>query len=281
MSTGIGAIVITRYEESQIVGCLRSLSFCDERIVVDSFSEDGTVERSRPLAEHIYRRTFIHHAEQKNWALRQAKSDWVLIVDADERVPPELARELVEKAANGSRDGYWLRRQNSFFGRRILGAGWGRDRVLRFLRRDAGIYAAQYLHEEIRLHEGRRAGTCRHPLEHHSYRDWPSTFERFLSYSTRGARDREGRRVRTSPWRVARKPLGRFLRQYLLQGGWRDGMHGYVLCAWSAAGVFVREAKLLLGETQAELLGAGHGGEIRVETIQGRTPVPGPNGETV
>jgi glycosyltransferase involved in cell wall biosynthesis len=270
MSCGIGAIVITRNEESQIVDCLRSVAFCDERIVVDSFSTDDTVRRASDHAEHVYRRTFIHHADQKNWAMEQLRCSWALILDADERVSPALAEELIRRAEGGDADAYWLERRNDFFGRPMHSAGWGRDRVIRFLRRDAGRYRSQYLHEEIQLEPGRRVGFCRNPLLHYSYRDWDSTFERFLRYSSRGALDRQRRGLRGHPWRVAGKPLGRFLRQYLLQGAWREGIHGYVLCAWSAAGVFVREAKLVLGEIEAPVLGGGHRGAIRVETVRGR-----------
>jgi glycosyltransferase involved in cell wall biosynthesis len=271
MTTGIGALVITRYEEHDLEDCLRSLAFCDERVVVDSFSTDRTVDIACAHSEHVYRRTFRDFADQKNWGLGRLSTPWALIVDADERVGEELAREIVESVRRDDHDGFWLFRRNRFFGRVVTGAGWQHDRVLRLFRREGAHHPSRLVHEEAHLPEGARIGTCRARLEHHSYSDWPSTFGRLLSYTTRGAAERAQRGRKGSAWRVGTKPLWRFLRQYLLQGGWRDGVHGYVLCTWSAIGVFVREAKLRAEETERP---AAPSAEVCVEVVRGR-PVDG------
>jgi len=176
----IGALVITHDEAANIVDCLECLDFCDERVVVDSFSEDDTVVRAEALADRIFHREFVDHAEQKNWGMSQLDTDWILLIDADERVSSDLGRELESLAEDGDRDAYWLRRENAFFGRWIRGAGWRRDRVLRFLRNGAGHYPAARLHEEIQVDEGRSVGECRHRLWHYSYDAWSPTFERLL-----------------------------------------------------------------------------------------------------
>lgn len=268
--TGIGGIVITRNEERDLAACLETLDFCDEVLVVDSFSTDATVEIAMAGADRVVQRTFTTHAEQKNWAMAQLETPWILIVDADERVPKELAAELVGLAASADHDGYWLRRRTWFFGRAIRGAGWQRDRVLRFLRRGAGHYPPRAVHEEIELDAGRPAGTCRHRLEHFSYRDWDRAFARLLGYSTRAAADRV-HRGRPSGLKVFASPIGRFLRQYLLQGGFRDGLHGFVLCTFSAIGVFLRWAKLATGEVDIPAA-RGQDGPLRVQVRKG----PGP-----
>lgn len=269
-TTGIGALVITRNEEAMLEGCLRSLAFCDELVVVDSFSTDATVEIACRYADVVIRRSFVDFAEQKDFGLRCLSSPWALIVDADERVDDALAREVIDAVARDDHDGYWLLRRNRFFGRTISGAGWQRDRVLRLFRREGAYHPQRLVHEEAALPKGARIGTCLARLDHHSYRDWPSTFGRLLSYTSRGAADRAQKGHVGSGWRMATKPLGRFLRQYVLHGGWRDGIHGYVLCTWSAIGVFVREAKLRAGET--EIPGAPSG-PVRVEVVQGRPAV--------
>ena len=271
MKTGIGALVITRDEEEDLEACLRSLAFCDERVVVDSFSTDATVEIACRHAEHVVRRTFVDFAEQKDFGLRCLSTPWALVIDADERVGDELAREIVECVRRDDHDGFWLLRRNRFFGREVRGAGWQRDRVLRLFRRHGAWHPRRLVHEEVRLPDGSRITTCRARLDHHSYRDWSSTFGRLLSYTSRGAADRARRGHRGSGWRVGTKPLGRFLRQYLVQGGWRDGLHGYVLCTWSAIGVFVREAKLRAGETA---IPGAPSGPVRVEVVKGRGPGP-------
>lgn len=272
MSAHLTGVVIAGNEAANIEDCLRSLSFCDERILVDSFSDDDTVERARPHAEHIYRRSFRSHADQKNWALDQVEGPWALLLDADERIPPELAAEIRELCAKGEHDAYWIHRRNRFFGRWIRGAGWQRDRVLRLLRRDAGRYPEQMVHEEILLQAGRSAGRCEHRMLHLSYQDWPSTFSRLLSYTTRGARDREMRGKKGRARRVVLSPSARFLRQYFLQAGWRDGFHGFVLCTWAAIGVFLRELKLAVGETGRGAPDPALGGPSRVECVEGRPP---------
>ncbi len=268
---GIGALVIARNEQEAIVDCLRSLAFCDERVLVDSFSTDATVERALPLADRVYRRTFVAYGEQKNWGLRQLTTPWALVVDADERVPQALAEELVRLAKACARHGYWIRRRNVFFGRVVHGAGWGRDRVLRFFLRERGAYDERAVHEEVCLRPGSRAGTCRGRLEHLSYADWDSTFERLLSYSTRGAADAAAAGRSARPWRLSLAPSARFLRQYVLQLGARDGVHGLVLCGLSGIGVFLRLAKLRLGEIEVRAVGpqGSAQGALRVETVKG------------
>jgi glycosyltransferase involved in cell wall biosynthesis len=266
----IGVVVITRNESANIGPCLDSVAFCEERVVVDSFSDDDTVERACAKAEHVYRREFIHHAEQKNWAVGQLDTEWVLVVDADERVTGELAEEIRRIVQGGEHDGWWVYRRNAFFGRFIRGAGWNRDRVLRLYRRDRGRYDDRFVHEEVSLDAGSTAGSCEHRLLHFSYTDWDSTFERLLSYSRSGARERARRGHRGSVGAVLLKPPGRFFRQYVLGAGWRDGLHGLVLCQWSALGVFLREARLLLGEFGNEDVNRGPIRNPRVECVQGR-----------
>ena len=272
MSGRIGAVVITHNEAQNIDDCLRSLEFCDERVVVDSFSSDDTVERACRRAEHVYRREFVHHADQKNWAADQLETEWVLVLDADERIPPELATEIRRCVDDGSHDGWWMLRRNFFFGRFIRGAGWQRDRVLRLYRRDRGRYDDLQVHEEVRLDAGATAGTCRERLLHFSYTDWDSTFARLLSYSAAGARERARRGRTGSVSAVLLKPPGRFLRQYVLMAGWRDGWHGLVLCQWAAIGVFLRELRLLTGDFGNEDVNRGPSGVPRVECVQGRFP---------
>jgi len=265
----LGAVVITRNEERNIGACLESLAFCDERVVVDAFSEDGTVEIALPLADKIYRRTFLSWGEQKNWALAQVECEWALIVDADERVGDELAQEIVEAIERDEHDAYWIRRRNHFFGKAIRGAGWGRDRVLRLLKVGAGWYDDRLVHEEIRLERGRSSGELLHRLEHFSYEDWPSTFERMLGYSGRGAADAHAAGQTAPAWKMVMGPSFRFWKQYLLQGGFQDGIHGLILCGLSASQYFLKLAKLRLGELPVIRRADG---PAKVEVVQG--PVP-------
>ena len=267
--SSIGAVVITRNEARNIEACLRGLSFCSQRVVVDSFSEDETTELARPHADKIYRRSFTSWGEQKNWALEQLDTEWALIVDADERVGEALSREILQVVETGRFDAYWIRRNNHFFGRPIRGAGWNRDRVLRLLRLGAGNYDERWVHEEIRLLPGRSAGELEHRLDHFSYEDWPSTFARMSAYSSRGAADAVAAGKRAPIWRLALAPSLRFWKQYLLQGGYRDGVHGLVLCGLGASQLFLKLAKMRLRELPVT---SRTEGAVEVEIVQGPAP---------
>jgi glycosyltransferase involved in cell wall biosynthesis len=276
--TGIGAVVLTRNEEGDVVDCLESLAFCDERVVVDSFSDDGTVQRSLPFAEHVYRRTFTTYASQRTWAIEQLDTPWVLFVDADERVPPALAEEMMAAVRSECADGFRVRRRNFFFGRVMRGGRWGRDEVLRLFRRGWGRVPERAVGETVHMRAGSRIATLRQPMIHRAYADWPGAFERLMSDSTRAALDRASAGRRVWAGEILVSPVARFLRGYVGQMGFRDGLHGFLLCSWGALGVYLRDMKLRLGETRVAPRGPsgpGHDGAIRVETVQGRVPRPG------
>ncbi|NNE44954.1 MAG: glycosyltransferase family 2 protein, partial [Gemmatimonadetes bacterium] len=175
--------------------------------------------------------------------LGQLAHDWVLVVDADERVTPELRAEIRQVLGGGARaDGYWIRRRNTFLGRPIQGAGWGRDRVLRLFDRRCGRYEERRVHEEVRIDGATDTLAAR--LTHHSCRDLSEWVQRTRNYSRLGAEELHagGRRARLVDlvWR----PPARFLKQYVLQAGFRDGTEGFLLCTISAFGVFLKYAFL-------------------------------------
>src|SRR5262245_40053704 len=151
MKQFLTAIVTTRNEEGNIAECLATLSFADEILVVDSFSTDRTAEIARAVPKvRFLQHEYGGNGPQCNWAMDQAAHSWVLIVDADERVPPALAREiggLLEKGPPA--DHYSLRRDNVFSDRVIRHAGWGRDRLVRLLRRGSARYPEQRVHADM------------------------------------------------------------------------------------------------------------------------------------
>ena len=133
------ALIPCRNESVNIRDCLESVKWADEIFVVDSFSTDDTLDICREYTDRIIQHEYVNSAAQKNWAIPQATHSWVLIVDADERVPPDLADEIRRIVADdGPRDGYYLKRRSYFLGRLIHYSGWQHDRVLRLFRRDRG-----------------------------------------------------------------------------------------------------------------------------------------------
>lgn len=247
----ISLLVITLNEEESIARCLGSASGAGEIIVVDSFSDDRTVEIARGMGATVYQRRYHSAADQKNWGLEKVSGEWVLILDADESVSPELGRSIASAVASPDADGYRLRRRNKFFGRRIRFCGWGDDRVLRLFRRGKGRYPERAVHERLEL-DG-TAGTLAGYLDHRPYRDMEDYIDRMKSYTKRGAADlnREGR-----GWfpAIITHPLARFLRMYVLQLGFLDGLPGFMLCAMAATSVFFKYARL-------RELSSGHTGQ--------------------
>ena len=239
--SNVSLIVISFNEELNIEKCLGSATGVGEIVVVDSFSTDGTPELARQAGATVYQRPFISAADQKNWAIRQATKEWILVLDADESLSGELKSEIGEAVARKDRDGYWLRRRNIFLGKRVRYCGWQRDRVLRLFRRSKGHYPPRAVHERLLL-DG-VTGRLRGPLDHVPYRDGDDYLDRMKSYSQLGAEDLFARGKGWFP-AIALNPPARFVRMYILQLGFLDGSVGFMLCGMAAASAFFKYVRL-------------------------------------
>jgi glycosyltransferase involved in cell wall biosynthesis len=229
-------------EESMISDCLASARFADEILVVDSFSSDRTVELAREFTPRVLQHEFWSHGAQNNWAIPQAKHDWVLILDADERVSPELAGEIRDLMDSPASRGYWLRRRNFFIGKEIRHGMWGGDKVLRLFNRKYGKYQEKRVHSRVEL-EG-PAGQCRAALVHHSYRSLDDYMRKVHRFSQGGALTLREQGKRSSPWRMVSHGVGRFLKSYILKRGFLDGGEGLVIAFMEADHAFLKYAKL-------------------------------------
>ncbi len=239
----LSVIIPTFNEEETLPACLDSVRFADELLVVDSFSTDRTVAIARQAGARIVQREYGYSAQQKNWAIPQARHEWVLLVDADERVTPALRDEILRLLERGPEaDGYWVRRANHFLGKRIRYCGWGTDRVIRLFRRDVSRYQDRQVHAEVDLPGP--LPTLTQPLEHHTFRSFGQYWRKLDLYSEWGARQmyREGRRV--GPLQILLRPIGRFIRMYFLRLGFLEGAHGVVLSMLGAFTVYLKYARL-------------------------------------
>lgn len=244
----ITAIIPTFNEEVHIKEALESVLWCDEIIVVDSFSTDRTLEivKSFPqvtLLQHEYE----HSAAQKNWTIPQANHPWIFLLDADERPTPELVREIKGILTNGtSLSGFWIFRRNHFMGKRIDYSGWQSDKVIRLFKRDECKYQNKHVHAEIE--STGKIGLLREKLIHYTYKDVTSYLKKADRYTTWGAMDRyhkfekKGRRI--GLLYLVLRPLGRFVRHYVWRLGFLDGTHGFVVSALAAYNVFIRAVKI-------------------------------------
>jgi glycosyltransferase involved in cell wall biosynthesis len=235
--------VITRNEAANIAAALESVAWADEILVVDSRSTDETTAIARRLGARVLERDWPGFSAQKNFAAEQASHDWILSVDADERVTPELAAEIRTLLDSEPPDqGYRVPRVSFYLGRWIRTTDWYPDHQLRLGDRRQAHWVGDFVHERLAV-EG-RVGRLRSELQHFPYRDLSQHLETMNRYTTLAARQMalEGRAV-TAPALLAR-PLGAFIRNYVLHGGWRDGGVGLVISALNSYYVFLKFAKL-------------------------------------
>jgi glycosyltransferase involved in cell wall biosynthesis len=236
------SVVITCFnEEDNIRRCLNGLMNFGEVIVVDSFSTDGTLDIAREYPVQIFRRPYPSAAKQKNWGIALAKNNWVLIVDADESISPELRSEIEALSEKDAVNGYWIRRVSEYLGKQIRYCGWQRDKVLRFFDKTRGSYDEREVHEEVVLEGETDYLTSR--LDHFPYNRIDQHFDKINEYSSRGARDYVDSGGRHPILNTVLHPPFRFLRMYALQRGFLDGLHGFILCLLSSYSVFLKYAK--------------------------------------
>ncbi len=240
----VAAIVITKNEERNIVACLDSLRWADEIVVVDAESQDRTAEIAREYTDKVYVRPWPGFGPQKNFAMDRASSDWILIVDADERVTDGLRQEIQQKLPGGvltEMAGFEIPRRNYFYGKWIQGGGIYPDYQLRLFRRAAGRYDDVLLHERLQI--GGRVGRLTCPLDHYSMPDVREHVGKMIRYTTLGAQEKLKARSRVTAMELAANHLGTILKTYLLRGGFRDGIHGVVVALFAGMHTFVKYAK--------------------------------------
>lgn len=243
MRPRLSVVVITFNEEDRLRECLESITWADEIVVVDSESHDKTAQIAREFTERVVVRPWPGFAPQKNFAVEQATGDWILSLDADEEVSPELRDEIREVVGRpDAADGYAVRRRNVFLGQWIRHGGLYPDWQMRLFRRGRGRFGARDVHESVDVDGtlGRLTGA----LVHRSYRDIADFFDRANRYSTLAAAEivRAGRRARARE--LVLRPLGRFFSMYIVQRGFLDGRKGLLLAALYAYYVFMRTAKV-------------------------------------
>jgi glycosyltransferase involved in cell wall biosynthesis len=237
-------VVVTLNEEERIRECLDSVAWADEIIVVDAESQDKTAAIARELTDHVIVRPWPGFPAQKNFGLAQATGDWVLSLDADETVSPELRTEITAiLTGGGAADGYRVSRHNIFWGRWVRHGGLYPDWQVRLFRRGRGRFVDRAVHEAITV-DGTVAQLRGH-LEHRSYRDVADFLARADRYTSLAAEEAiaAGRPSRPLMDLVAR-PVGRFLGMYVVRGGFLDGWRGFLLATLYAYYVLMRSAKI-------------------------------------
>jgi glycosyltransferase involved in cell wall biosynthesis len=241
----LSVILITHNEAHNIAGCLESVAFADDVVVVDCGSTDDTVALARSLGARVVTTTdWPGFGPQKNRALDHASGDWVLSIDADERVTPELRASILEAVSQTALEAFELNRRSSFCGQYMAHSGWSPDWVVRLVRRGTARFSASLVHE--RLEPAGPVGRLQGRLLHESMRDFESVIDKLDRYSTAGAQALMARGVKGSMGKSLGHGLWAFLRTYIVRLGFLDGRLGLALAISNAEGTYYRYLKLWL-----------------------------------
>jgi len=225
MMEKISAIIIAGREENNIAECLESVRWVDEIIVVNSGSSDRTVEIAKQFTERVFVRKWEGYASQKNFALKQANNEWVLSVDADERISPELRQEILSLNFSEA-DGFYLPRRNYFLGKQIRSCGWSPDYQLRLFRKSNATLSDRQVHESFVVKGTKKK--LRNELIHFTHTSLNSTFEKINEYSALEAEEKS-RAIRMSAMRIFFKPVWEFFHHFIVRRGFTDGVHGLMV----------------------------------------------------
>lgn len=239
----VSVIVITRNEAAHVRGVLDSVSWADERIVVDSGSTDDTVALARAAGARVEVRGWPGYGAQKNYGAELARNDWVLSLDADERVTPALRDEIQHVLAGApARAGFRIPRVTWHLGRWIRSTDWYPDWQLRLYDRRRGRWSEAPVHESVQL-DG-EPGYLHGEIEHYAYRDVSHHHATIDTYTTLAARRLASEGRRSSPAGAAGHAAAAFLRNYVLKRGFSDGAAGFVVSATNAYYVWLKFVKL-------------------------------------
>ncbi|MBW1679690.1 MAG: glycosyltransferase family 2 protein [Deltaproteobacteria bacterium] len=240
----LSVCVITYNEEGNIRDCLESVKWAHEIVVVDSFSEDKTADICKEYTDKVLQRKWPGYVEQKNFIIQQAKGDWILSLDADERVSPELQEDInaVLQGQMDNFDGFYFPRHSFYLGRWINHGGWYPDYKLRLYKQKKGKWAGQYLHEKVMVSGG--VGYLSGELIHYVYKNIADQLKTVDNFSTISAQElhKAGKKFRL--WLPLFRPWFRFLEMYVIKRGVLDGFPGFVIAVVSSYYVFLKYAKL-------------------------------------
>lgn len=235
----ISALAITYNEEEHIERFIKSLSFVDEIIIVDSGSTDRTVALAEKCNTKVYKRDFDNFSAQKNFALEQASHDWIVFFDLDELISDDLANEIKTKISNAiDVSAFNVKRNFYFIGKRIKYSGFQNDEVVRVFKKSKCAYGKNLVHETLEVNGNTE--TLKHKSDHYSYKNFDGYNEKLTRYSKLQADMLYNQNVRPKFYHFTLRPLWRFFHQYVIMLGFLDGKEGFILAYLSAFAVFKR-----------------------------------------
>jgi len=243
MNKTISVIIITKNESGHIARCLKSISWADEIIVLDSGSTDDTVLICKQYTDHVYETDWPGFGPQKQRALDKATGDWVLSIDSDEQVTDELKQEILQAIESNEIPGYEIPRLSSYCGRQIKHGGWWPDHVLRLFQRQYGMFSDDIVHEQV-LVDG-KTQKLQNPILHEAFINPEEVLHKINSYSTLGAKKLFDKGKSASLGTAILKGFWTFFRTYILKASFLDGSQGLMLAISNAEGAYYKYLKLL------------------------------------
>lgn len=241
----LALVVITLNEEKNIGRCLDSVSgLADELIVVDSGSDDRTTDIARQWGAKIIFHPFENHINQKNFALSQATADWILSLDADEALSPDLKKSIENILQNPRFSGYTMNRMTNYCGRWIRYSGWYPDRKLRLVKKDSAHWIGLNPHDRLVLIEPAPTGHLAGHILHYSYYSLQDHLDQMSRFTRIAAQELFKQGIKPNLYHFTLKPAFKFFRHYVLKLGFLDGYEGFQIARLSACGQFLKYARL-------------------------------------
>ena len=244
----LSVVIITFNEESNLARCLESVTnIADELIIVDSASTDNTIVIARKFDATIIQRVFTGYADQKDFATRQASNDWILSLDADEAVTPELEKSILAAKAAPKYNVYQMPRLTNYCGKWIRHCGWYPDKQTRLYSRTKGRWANKQVHEHWEMNDSNEeAGLLYGDLLHYSFRSISEHLKKIEKYSELAAREAVANGKTAGILKIWSSPKWHFFSEYVIKFGFMDGFYGYIICKLSAHAAFVKYTKIRL-----------------------------------
>lgn len=239
-------VIIPTYNEAENLEQLLPLvDWADEVLVIDSFSEDDSIQIAQKYGAKIEQHVYENSAAQKNRAIEWASHEWIFLIDADERPTAALISEIQSllKQKSIEKEAYWIGRRNYFLNKRVRYSGWQNDAVIRFFNKNHCRYAQQHVHAEVEC--SGKVGRLNEKLIHYTFKDFDHFLEKMHRYAKWSAKDHLEQTKSVGLFHLLLKPFFRFFKHYILQGGILDGRVGFIISVLMAWGVLLRYLYIL------------------------------------
>lgn len=238
----ISVAIVTKNEEKNIGHALESIKDFEDIVVIDSFSKDQTVEICKKYTNRVFLHEWQGYSKQKQLAIDYTQNDWVLILDADECVTPDLKREILEKIKNNSISGFYIPRRNFFLGKWIRHSGWWPDYTLRLFKKDVSFIERREVHEKAIVNGP--VAYLKNPIEHFTYKTISSFIEKMENYSTLSAKELSNKMTAPLILLMWINPILVFIKMFFLRQGFRDGIRGFILSVLYSLYTFLKYTKV-------------------------------------